>query len=141
MWDFPVGPGGGDSAAATHRRPAFELSLLGRFASVQLLQFENGGPLSAVPRRLDIWATSAPPGNPPESDRAAVNHGQAPPTCNPPESDRAAADRDQAPLTTLVHRNAGKRRRERDQDVDRPTRKQMQRKLRARQDQPMDSTL
>ena len=103
----------------------------------------SGGSRPAALRRLDVWATSAPPSSPPEPDRAttAADRNQAPPNCDPPESDRATADRDQAPLTTRAKQNADKRRRAPDQDVDRPTRKQMQRKLRARQDQPMDSTL
>ena len=83
----------------------------------------SGGSLPAAPRRLDVWATSAPPSSPPEPDRAttAADRDQTPPTYNPPESDSAATDRDQAPLTTCAKQNADKRRRAPDQDADRPT--------------------
>jgi len=101
----------------------------------------SGGSRPAALRRLDVWATSAPPSSPPEPDRAAADRYQAPPTCNPPESDRAAGDRNQAPPTARAHQNADKRRRAPDQDVHRPTKKQTRRKLRAQKGQAMDSTL
>ena len=103
----------------------------------------SGGSRPAALRRLDVWATSAPPSGPPEPDRAttAADRNQAPLTYNPPESDRAAADRDQAPPTARVNQNADKRRRAPDQDVHRPTKKQTRRKLRAQKGQAMDSTL
>ena len=77
----------------------------------------SGNPLPAAPRRLDMSASSALPRNLPVPDHTAT-------------------DRDQVLPTTHVHQNAGKRQHEPDQDVDRPTKKQTRRKLRAHKDQP-----
>ena len=82
----------------------------------------SGGQLPAAPRQLDMSATSALPRN-------------------PPVPDHTAADRDYAPPTTRGHQNAGKRRHEPDQDVDRPTRRRLQRKLQHKKDRSTDSML
>ena len=101
----------------------------------------SGDSMPAALRRLDVCATSAPSSSPPGPDRAAADRDQAPPKYNLPESDRAAADRPPAPPTARVNQSTDKRRRERDQDADKPTKKQTRRKLRAQQDRPTDSTL